>query len=115
MSIFRLAQLVSLSAMVASMTLYCPASSQAVAAAAEPSQDIRPYLGLWVSSDQSVQQRLLPNSRYEESHGFTIYRGTYRVRGEHIEFWDDSGFVADGDFLDGALQQSGVTLIRTQL
>ncbi len=114
MSIFRFAQFVSLSAMVASLTLYCPASSQTVVAP-EPSQDIQPYLGLWVSSDQSVQQRLLPNSRYEESHGLTTYRGTYRVRGEHIEFWDDSGFVADGDFLDGALHQSGLTLVRTQL
>jgi len=30
----------------------------------------------------------------------TKYQGRYEVTGTHIEYWDDIGFTADGDFVD---------------
>ena len=105
MSIFRTAQVITLGAMLSSMTLFCSAPTPAIVAA---------YQGEWVSADRTVRQRLLPNNRYEETHGASTYRGTYHIRGEHIEYHDDTGFTADGDFLDGALHQSGIVMLKEQ-
>ena len=110
MSIFRTAQMISLG-IPSSLTLLCSAPTPSHATPTwEPAAAA--YAGEWVSPDRTVRQRLLPNHRYEERHGSTVYRGTYRIRGEHIEYWDDAGFVADGDFVNGALHQSGTVLIR---
>jgi hypothetical protein len=33
-------------------------------------------------------------------------------RRDHIEYWDDTGFTADGDFIDGVLYHGGMVLCR---
>lgn len=73
-----------------------------------------PYVGLWVTEDNRVRHRLLPNGRYVEARGAreAAYEGRYEVTGDHIEYWDDTGFTADGDFVDGVLHHGGMILRR---
>jgi hypothetical protein len=73
-----------------------------------------PYIGLWVTEDNRVRHRLLPNGRYVEARGSreVAYEGSYEVTGDHIEYWDDTGFTADGDFVDGVLHHGGMILRR---
>jgi hypothetical protein len=40
------------------------------------------------------------------------YEGQYRIEGNHIEYKDDTGFTADGDFKDGILYHAGMVLYR---
>ena len=73
------------------------------------------YTGLWVTDDGRVRHRLLPNGRYDEARGAreSAYRGRYEVQGSHIEYWDDTGFTADGDFVDAdTLHHGGMVLRR---
>lgn len=73
-----------------------------------------PYLGLWVTDDGHVRHQLLPGGRYDEARGTreSAYRGRYAVAGTHIEYVDDTGFTADGDFIDGVLHHGGMVLRR---
>lgn len=32
--------------------------------------------------------------------------------GTHIDYWDDTGFTADGDFIDGVLHHAGMIFYR---
>jgi hypothetical protein len=60
-----------------------------------------PYAGLWVTPDGHIRHALLPNGRYDEARGTreSAYRGRYEVTGNRIEYWDDTGFTADGVFV----------------
>lgn len=73
-----------------------------------------PYVGLWVTQDGRVRHELLPDNRYVEARGTRerAYEGRYEVTGDHIEYWDDTGFTADGDFIDGVLHHGGMILRR---
>jgi len=73
-----------------------------------------PYVGLWVTADRSVRHELLPDNRYVEARGNRerAYLGRYEVTGTHIEYWDDTGFTADGDFRDDILYHGGMVLHR---
>ncbi len=57
-----------------------------------------PYVGLWVTEDRHIRHELLPDNRYVEARGNRerAYLGRYQVTGSHIEYWDDTGFTADG-------------------
>ncbi len=81
---------------------------------ANDGQAAHPYVGLWVTQDNRVRHRLLPNGRYVEARGAreAAYEGRYEVTGSHIEYWDDTGFTADGDFIDGVLHHGGMILRR---
>lgn len=84
------------------------------AAAAESSQS-HPYVGMWVTADGNVRHNLLPNGRYDEARGNreSAYRGRYKVTGNYIEYWDDTGFTADGTFVDvDTLHHGGMILRR---
>ncbi|TWA62114.1 putative ligand-binding protein with streptavidin-like fold [Azospirillum brasilense] len=80
----------------------------------EVTQADHPYVGLWVTEDGRVRHELLPNNRYVEARGNRekAYQGRYRVTGDHIDYWDDTGFTADGDFIDGVLHHGGMILHR---
>lgn len=81
-------------------------------AEAEPPQ---PYVGMWVTADNRVRHELLPNGRYVEARGQRerAYEGRYAVTGAHIEYWDDTGFTADGDFVEpDVLHHGGMVLYR---
>ncbi len=73
-----------------------------------------PYLGMWVTGDGHVRQELLPNGRYDEARGNrkSAYQGRYEVNGNHIDYWDDTGFTADGEFVDDVLYHGGMIFHR---
>ena len=89
-----------------------PASAETKAASRHEAG--HPYAGLWITEDGRVRHRLLPNGRYEEARGSRecAYTGRYEVTGDHIEYWDDTGFTADGDFVDDVLHHGGMILYR---
>ncbi|GGY30436.1 Atu4866 domain-containing protein [Pseudoduganella albidiflava] len=73
-----------------------------------------PYAGMWVTADGYIRHALLANGRYDEARGRrrSAYRGRYWIVGDHIEYLDDTGFTADGDFRDGVLYHAGMVLYR---
>lgn len=74
-----------------------------------------PYVGVWVTADNCIRHELLPNGRYVEARGERerAYEGRYEVTGTHIEYWDDTGFTADGDFVEpDVLHHAGMVLYR---
>ncbi|WP_103717942.1 Atu4866 domain-containing protein [Bosea psychrotolerans] len=85
---------------------------QANAAARETAP--HPYVGMWVTADGHIRHELLPNGRYDEDRGNrkSAYRGRYSITGEHIDYVDDTGFTADGNFVDGVLYHAGMVLRR---
>jgi putative ligand-binding protein with streptavidin-like fold len=72
------------------------------------------FVGMWVTTDGHIRQELLPNGRYDEARGSkrSAYQGRYAITGHHIQYWDDTGFTADGDFLDGVLHHVGMKFFR---
>lgn len=74
-----------------------------------------PYVGMWVTGDGRIRQELLPNGRYDEARGSraSAYQGRYAVTGNHIDYWDDTGFTADGEFVDDdTLHHGGMVFHR---
>ncbi|MEH6437029.1 Atu4866 domain-containing protein [Massilia sp. DD77] len=73
-----------------------------------------PYAGMWVTADGYIRHELLPGGRYDEARGKrrSAYQGRYWIQGDHIEYLDDTGFTADGDFRDGVLYHAGMVLYR---
>lgn len=81
---------------------------------AQEQNQAHPYVGMWVTGDGHIRHELLPNGRYDEARGAreSAYRGRYAVTGNHIDYWDDTGFTADGEFIDGVLHHAGMILYR---
>jgi hypothetical protein len=82
-----------------------------------PSAQAHPYVGMWVTPDGHIRHELLPNGRYDEARGTreSAYRGRYEVRGDHIDYWDDTGFTADGEFVDeNTLHHGGMVFRRAR-
>jgi hypothetical protein len=74
-----------------------------------------PYVGLWVTEDGRIRHELLPNGRYLEARGNRerAYEGRYEVTGTHIEYCDDTGFSANGEFVEpDALHHASMILYR---
>ncbi|WP_244467697.1 Atu4866 domain-containing protein [Pseudorhizobium banfieldiae] len=73
-----------------------------------------PYAGMWVTDDNRVRHELLPNGRYDEARGTreSAYQGRYVVSGNHIDYWDDTGFTADGEFVDDNTLHHGGMILR---
>ena len=78
------------------------------------SEHPHPYVGMWVTDDGRVRHELLANGRYDEARGNreSAYQGHYRVTGNHIDYVDDTGFTADGEFVDDVLYHGGMVLRR---
>lgn len=76
-----------------------------------------PYVGMWVTADGYIRHELLPNGRYDEARGDrkSAYQGGYIVKDNHIEYVDDTGFTANGDFINGILYHAGMVLYREEL
>ena len=79
-----------------------------------PPDATHPYVGMWITADGRIRQELLPNGRYDEARGTvkSAYQGRYEVRGRHIDYWDDTGFTADGAFIDDVLHHGGMAFYR---
>lgn len=74
-----------------------------------------PYVGMWVTADGHIRHELLPNGRYDEARGGkkSAYQGRYQVRANHIDYWDDTDFTADGTFVSrNELHHAGMILRR---
>ena len=74
------------------------------------------YIGMWMTADGYIRHELLPGDRYREGRGNrnNAYQGSYKVTGDHIEYLDDTGFTADGDFKDGILYHAGMVLYKQE-
>ena len=79
-------------------------------------EDNNKYVGMWVTADGYIRHELLPGGRYDEARGSrkSAYQGSYRLTGDHIDYKDDTGFTADGDFRDGVLYHAGMVLYREE-
>jgi hypothetical protein len=78
-------------------------------------QQMNPYIGMWVTGDGRIRQELLPNGRYDEARGArkSAYQGRYEIQGNRINYWDDTGFTADGVFVDAnTLHHGGMIFYR---
>lgn len=75
-----------------------------------------PYVGMWITEDGYIRHELLADSRYDEARGDrkSAYQGRYHVTDNRIEYWDDTGFTADGEFRDDALYHGGMVLYREE-
>lgn len=73
-----------------------------------------PFVGMWVTGDGRIRHELLPNGRYDEARGTreSAYQGRYEVKGNRIEYWDDTGFTADGEFVDDNTLHHGGMVFR---
>jgi Agrobacterium tumefaciens protein Atu4866 len=93
-----------------------PVHAQGVCKAQEICKTMsHPYVGMWVTPDGRIRHELLPNGRYDEARGSreSAYRGRYEITGNRIEYWDDTGFTADGVFVsDDVLHHAGMILHR---
>ena len=73
------------------------------------------YVGTWVTADGLIRHQLLPDGRYDEARNGRkhAYQGRYEVSGKHIEYVDDTGFTAEGEFVDAdVLHHAGMVLMR---
>lgn len=80
-----------------------------------PQEQNHSYVGMWVTDDGHIHHELLSNGRYDEARGSrrSAYQGRYAVTGNHIDYWDDTGFTADGVFVDeNTLHHAGMILRR---
>lgn len=84
------------------------------ASMSDPADKEHAYVGMWKTADGYIRHKLLPDGRYDEARGSreSAYQGRYEVRGDYIYYWDDTGFTADGDFIDGVLHHGGMILYR---
>ena len=82
-------------------------------AAAQP-RDQQSYVGMWLTQDGYIRHELLPNGRYDEARGQqeSAYQGSYTLTGNHIDYVDDTGFTADGEFRDDVLYHGSMVLYR---
>ena len=90
------------------------AVSDTSTASKEQTMATHPYVGMWVTDDGHIRHELLPNGRYDEARGRrqSAYQGRYEITGTHIEYWDDTGFTADGDFVDENTLHHGGMIFR---
>ena len=79
-------------------------------------EETRGYIGMWVTADGYIRHELLPDNRYDEARGNrqSAYQGSYKVAGNRIDYKDDTGFTADGEFKEGILYHAGMVLKETK-
>jgi ketosteroid isomerase-like protein len=80
----------------------------------EGSTGVNP-VGMWVTADGRIRHDLRANGRYDEARGTreSAYRGRYEVTGNRINYWDDTGFTADGSFVSSdELHHGGMVFYR---
>lgn len=77
-------------------------------------EETKEYIGVWVTEDKHIRHELKANNRYDEARGKrkSAYKGSYKVSGNHIDYQDDTGFSADGEFKDGILYHAGMILYK---
>jgi hypothetical protein len=79
-------------------------------------EETKGYIGMWVTKDGNIRHELLPDNRYDEARGNrkSACRGSYKVTENHIDYKDDTGFTADGEFKDGILYHGGMIFYKVE-
>ena len=77
-------------------------------------EETKAYIGMWVTKDGHIRHELLSDNRYDEARGNrkSAYQGSYKITGNHIDYQDDTGFTADGEFKEGILYHAGMILYK---
>lgn len=73
-----------------------------------------PYLGMWIDETNFLHQELTADGRYDETRGGRphAFQGQFWIEGDRIEYLDDLGFWAFGEFRGGVLYHAGYVLHR---
>ena len=71
-----------------------------------------PYLGMWVDRTDFLHQELTADGRYDETRGGRphAFQGRFWIDGDRIDYLDDLGFWAFGEFRGGVLYHAGYVL-----
>ncbi len=88
-----------------------PAAGQALQ---DNPADSQRRVGMWVDGNDLMKQELLPNGRYDEGRGDrkSAYQGRYWITGNRIDYLDDLGFWAFGEFKGDTLEHAGYKLTK---
>lgn len=73
------------------------------------------YVGIWITANGHIRHELLDNGRYDEARGNrkSAYQGRYEINNNQVDYWDDTGFTADGVFVDeNTLHHAGMVFHR---
>ena len=73
-------------------------------------------LGVWVDQNDWLHQELLAQGRYDETRGGRrhAYTGRYWLDGDRIDYLDDSGFYAFGEFIGDQLFHAEFVMRRQE-
>jgi hypothetical protein len=90
-----------------------PADESVPAAAATPPAGNR--LGTWIDENDFVHQHLTADGRYDETRGGRphAFQGAFWISGDRIDYRDDLGFWAFGEFVGDTLQHAGYSFHRS--
>ena len=73
-----------------------------------------PYTGMWIDESDFLHQELTADGRYDETRGGRphAFQGAFWIDGDRIDYLDDLGFWAFGEFIDGVLHHGPYILHR---
>ncbi|MFE7572614.1 Atu4866 domain-containing protein [Streptomyces sp. NPDC057539] len=71
-----------------------------------------PRLGVWIDKNDFLHQELTADGRYDETRGGRphAYQGRYWIDGDRIDYLDDLGFWAFGEFRGEELHHAGYSM-----
>ncbi len=91
-----------------------PGRATAPAAGVPASQNLAgdPRVGVWIDREGFLHQELTADGRYDETRGGRphAYQGRYWVDGDRIDYLDDLGFWAFGEFRGDELHHAGYVM-----
>jgi imidazolonepropionase-like amidohydrolase len=72
-------------------------------------------LGTWIDENDFVHQHLTADGRYDETRGGRphAFQGAFWIDGDRIDYRDDLGFWAFGEFVGDTLQHAGYSFHRS--
>lgn len=71
-----------------------------------------PRVGVWIDKNDFLHQKLTADGRYDETRGGRphAYQGRYWIDGDRIDYLDDLGFWAFGEFRGEELHHAGYAM-----
>lgn len=91
-----------------------PGRATAPEAGIPDSQDLTgsPRVGIWIDENDFLHQELTADGRYDETRGGRphAYAGRYWIDGDRIDYLDDLGFWAFGEFRGDELHHAGYAM-----
>ncbi|MFJ4648230.1 Atu4866 domain-containing protein [Streptomyces bobili] len=91
-----------------------PGRGTAPATGVPAAQDLTgsPRVGIWIDREDFLHQELTADGRYDETRGGRphAYQGRYWIDGDRIDYLDDLGFWAFGEFVGEELHHAGYVM-----